>query len=83
MSHSTPISRENYPQYIKLGLNIAYYRKLAGYTQEELAEVCGVSRTYLSNIEAPNMVKTLSLETLFNIAKALNVSASRLLEFRD
>ena len=75
MSHSIPIDKKNYPQYIKLGLNIAYYRKLAGFTQEQLAEACGISRTHISNIEA--------LETLFNIARALHVSASKLLEFRD
>ena len=69
--------------YQQLGLNIAYYRKLRHMTQLDLAEFTDMSRTHISNIEAPNMVKTLSLETLFNIAKALNVSASRLLEFRD
>ena len=42
MSHSIPIDKKNYPQYIKLGLNIAYYRKLAGFTQEQLAEACGM-----------------------------------------
>ena len=45
MSHSIPIDKKNYPQYIKLGLNIAYYRKLAGFTQEQLAEACGISAT--------------------------------------
>ena len=83
MSHSIPIDKKNYPQYIKLGLNIAYNRKLAGFTQEQLAEACGISRTHISNIEAPNMIKSISLETLFNIARALHVSASKLLEFRD
>ena len=29
------------------------------------------------------MIKSISLETLFNIARALHVSASKLLEFRD
>lgn len=38
----------------QLGLNIAYYRKLRGWTQEQLAERAEISRTHLSNIEAPN-----------------------------
>lgn len=41
--------------YKMLGLNIAYYRKLKGLTQLELAEKVNISRTHMSNIEAPNM----------------------------
>lgn len=37
-----------------LGLTIAYYRKLRGLTQAELAEATNLSRTHISNIEAPN-----------------------------
>ncbi len=37
-----------------LGLTIAYYRKLRGMTQLELAEAVNISRTHMSNIEAPN-----------------------------
>ena len=52
-------------------------------TQEQLAEKAGISRSYLGEIEAPNMVSTLSLEVLFNIAAALQVPEYHLLEFRD
>ena len=38
-----------------IGLNIAYYRKLKGITQLQLAEYINISRTHMSNIEAPNM----------------------------
>ena len=48
--------REN--QYRQLGLMIAYYRKLKGLTQMQLAELVGVSRTHISNLEAPNMDKS-------------------------
>ena len=34
-----------------LGLTIAYYRKLRGLTQAELAEATNLSRTHISNIE--------------------------------
>ena len=76
------ISNKNRSRYIELGLNVAYYRKLTGITQEALAERCGLSRTYISNIEASNMITTVSLEALFNIADALEIEPYKLLEFR-
>lgn len=83
MARSTKISFENRDKYIALGLNIAYYRKRAGMTQEQLAEAAAISRSYLGEIEAPNLVKTMSLEVVFNIAKALDVPPFRLFEFRE
>lgn len=69
-------------EYKMIGLNIAYYRKLAGLSQLQLAENIGISRTHMSNIEAPNMPTSISLETLMDIADALNVTASTLLTFK-
>ena len=83
MARSTKVTLENRDKYIALGLNIAYYRKREGLTQDRLAEKAGISRSYLGEIEAPNMITTLSLEVLFNIANALRIPPSRLLEFRD
>lgn len=64
-----------------IGLNIAYYRKLKGITQLQLAECVNISRTHMSNIEAPNMHTSISLETLLDIADALDVPASNFLFF--
>ena len=69
-------------EYKMIGLNIAYYRKLAGLSQLQLAEKVGISRTHMSNIEAPNMPTSISLETLMDIADALNTPASTLLTFK-
>ena len=69
-------------KYLQLGLNIAYYRKLKGFNQEVLADLAGISRTHMSNIEAPNVDKSLSLEVLFDIADAVNVPVSKLFELR-
>lgn len=44
-----------------LGLTIAYYRKLRGLTQAELAEATNLSRTHISNIEAPNGKTSISI----------------------
>lgn len=69
-------------QYIQIGLNIAYFRKFKGLTQLQLAESVNLSRTHISNIEAPNMVTSLSLEKLLDIADALDINPSELLVFR-
>lgn len=77
------IAFENKDYYIDVGLNISYYRKRAGMTQDILAEKAGVSRSHLSAIEAPNIIRPFSMEILFNIARSLNVEPCKLLEFRD
>lgn len=82
MSRSMPISYENVEKYTELGLNIAFYRKKKSLTQEQLAEKVGISRSHLSAIEAPNIVKPFSIELLFKIADALEIQPSLLLEFR-
>ena len=74
---------QNHSQkYILLGLNIAFYRKKKGLTQESLAEAVGISRTHMSNIEATKVEKSLSLEVLFDIADALGVEVGKLFEMR-
>ena len=67
--------------YKMIGLNIAYYRKLKGITQLKLAEKVNISRTHMSNIEAPNMPTSISLDTLLDIADALDIPAANLLYF--
>ncbi len=69
-------------EYKMIGLNISYYRKLKGLTQIELAEKINISRTHMSNIEAPNMPTSISLETLLDIADALEIPAMNLLSFQ-
>ena len=73
---------DNTQYYIELGYNIAYYRKHAGLTQEQLAEKVGISRQHMSAVEAPNICRPISLELLFNIATVLHVEPHKLLEFR-
>ena len=74
---------DNRDKFIELGYNTAYYRKHAGLTQEQLAERVGISRQHLGAIEAPNLVRPISLELLFNIADVLDIPAYKLLRFRD
>ena len=70
-------------QYRQLGLTIAYYRKLRGLTQMQLAEYANLSRTHISNLEAPNMPTSISLEKLFDISDILEVPIKCLFEFRE
>lgn len=70
-------------QYRQIGLKIAYYRKLRGLTQEELAERVGLTPAYIGHLEAPNISKALSLDTLFDIAAVLKVAPHKFLAFED
>ena len=69
--------------YKKLKFNITYTRKMQGLSQLQLAERIGISRTHMSNIEAPNGDVGLSLDVLLDIADALGVPIAKLFEFRD
>lgn len=70
-------------QFRELGLTISYYRKLKGLTQADLAQNVGLSRTHISNIEAPQVKTSISLESLFDIADALDVPVKDLFDFRN
>mgnify|MGYP002680271726 CR=1 FL=1 len=50
MSEQEMTKADNRQRYIELGYNIAYYRKHAGLTQEQLAEKANISRSHLSAI---------------------------------
>lgn len=79
MSEFKKISNDE--KYNRIGLNIAYQRKLKKLTQAQLAELVDISRTHISNIEAPNMVTPISLELAFNIADALEIPVNTLFKF--
>jgi len=50
-----------------------------GISQEELAFLCGLHRTYISDIERGT--RNVSLENIEKIARALNVSPKDLFDF--
>lgn len=70
---------DNHDRFVELGLTIAAVRKMRGMSQEQLAEKAGLSRSHLSAIEAPNVVRMFSVEILYNLADALDVRAGDLL----
>ncbi len=71
----------NTERYRDLGHAISYYRKRRGLTQEQVAEQIGISRQHLGAIEAPNMIRAISLDVLFNIATVLDIEPYMLLKF--
>ena len=76
---SNDISMKNRDRFIQLGITIAALRKMRGMSQEQLAEKSGVSRSHISSIEAPNIVRPFSLEVFYNIADALDIDPADLL----
>ena len=70
-------------RYIQIGLKIAYYRRLNGFTQENLAERLGISPGYLSQVETPNFIQPISLKMLFALADIFRIPPYKLLEFDE
>ena len=68
------------PTYRKiLGEKIRFYRKLSKFSQEKLAEMADLHPKYVSEVERGG--KTISVDALHRIAKALGISMRDL--FRD
>ncbi len=76
---SKETSFTNRDRFIQLGIVISALRKMRGMSQEQLAEKANVSRSHISSIEAPNIVRPFSLEVFFNIADALEVDPAKLI----
>ena len=61
-----------------LAKNIRELRLSKQLSQEELADICGLHRTYISDIERGN--RNVSIDNIEKIAKGLDVDPSVLLE---
>ncbi len=61
-----------------LAKNIRDLRLSKQLSQEELADICGLHRTYISDIERGN--RNVSIDNIEKIAKGLDVDPSALLE---
>jgi transcriptional regulator with XRE-family HTH domain len=60
------------------GKVLSELRKNAGLSQEKLAELAGLDRTYISLLERGLRQPTIT--TLFNLSKALGISPSSLIK---
>ncbi len=61
-----------------VGARILYYRRLKGYTQEDLAKKVGISKSYLSKIEHGHYPGCVSLPILYKLAEELDINMSEL-----
>ena len=55
-----------------LAINMKYFRYKSNLSQEKLAEDIDMSRSFLSQLESPNVDVGVSLDTLFFIAQTYN-----------
>lgn len=67
----------------RIGLRVAYFRKVRHMTQAELAAKVNINKNYLSHIECGNANKALSLPLLIKISKALDIKLSVLVDLDD
>ena len=63
---------------VELGMRIRYYRKEQHITQERLAEICNLHPTYIGQLERGE--KNATIESVYRIAKGLDIPISKLLE---
>ncbi|AIM15133.1 hypothetical protein HW35_01485 [Bacillus sp. X1(2014)] len=63
-------------KYSAIGKAIKELRRDRNLTQEELAEKLGISKSYISKIEAKNTDKSFSIELLFDLAEFFEVDLS-------
>lgn len=61
----------------RFGLRVREFRKGQNLSQEALADLCDLHRTYIGGIERGE--RNVSLENIYRIASALSVHATKLL----
>jgi len=67
-----------YDPKVQLGERIRHLRVQASLSQEQLAELASLHRTYIGSVERGE--RNISLDNIINIARALKVTPSQLLE---
>ena len=76
---SKDITGSNRELFIRISIVISATRKLKGLSQEQFADIVGVSRSLISAIEAPRLAYNFTLDVFFNIANALEIPPDVLL----
>ena len=68
---------ENYIYYV-IGQNLKKLRKDKGFTQEWLAEASNYALSFIGNLESDKVFQTISVGSLYHIAKILNIDIREL-----
>lgn len=66
-----------HPIYLLVGSNVRRFRKIRGLSQEALADVAGLHRTYIGSVERGE--RNISVENIARLAQALNLLPYELL----
>ena len=66
---------------MNFGKNLRFYRKKKGYSQNELATLCEISRSYICDVECGR--RNIGFDNIVMLAKKLNVSVSKLFKVRN
>ena len=74
------MNERHHEDFLRIGLNILYYRKQKGITQQKLAEMTSYSKNHIQKIETA--MTSPSVEALLDIAEALEISPAKLFEIR-
>ena len=74
------MNERHHEDFLRIGLNILYYRKQKGITQQKLAEMTSYSKNNIQKIETA--MASPSVEALLDIAEALEISPAKLFEIR-
>ena len=74
------MNERHHEDFLRIGLNILYYRKHKGITQPKLAEMTSYSKNHIQKIETA--MASPSVEALLDIAEALEISPAKLFEIR-
>ncbi len=82
MRLNKPLKKPNFDTdiYNTIRKNIKKYRKLKGLTSEELSEMVNLSHEFIRQIESEKLAYNFSVDTLYKIAVALDVSVDTLLK---
>ena len=72
-----PIDDNDKSYLLALGKRIKYYREQRGVSQEQLAFICNVHRTYIGMLERAERNPTII--SIIKVAKGLNVPLEQLL----
>lgn len=74
------MNRKHRQVMVQIGLNILYYRKACGMTQQELAERLHYSKNHVQQVETACAVPSVAL--LLDVAETLGIPPHKLFEFK-
>lgn len=74
-------AREQGEPFLRFGKRVRYLRLRAGHSQEELASLCSLDRTYVGGIERGE--RNPSLKNILLLANALMVPVAELFELNE